>query len=98
MTTSAAAALRLPSELTHRQATACLAQLLQSVGSAAPGSALVVDAAPLRAFDTSALAVLLEFRREALAAGLGFALQGLPQALQGMAVLYGVDGLLNDAA
>ena len=69
MTTSAAAALRLPSELTHRQATACLAQLLQSVGSAAPGSALVVDAAPLRVFDTSALAVLLEFRREALAAG-----------------------------
>lgn len=98
MTTSAVAALRLPPELTHRQATACLAQLLQSVGSAAPGSALVVDAAPLRAFDTSALAVLLEFRREALAAGLGFAVQGLPQALQGMAGLYGVDGLLNDAA
>ena len=49
-------------------------------------------------FDTSALAVLLEFRREALAAGLGFAVQGLPQALQGMAGLYGVDGLLNDAA
>lgn len=98
MTTSAAAALRLPSELTHRQATACLAQLLQSVGGAAPGSALVVDAAPLRVFDTSALAVLLEFRREALAAGLGFAVQGLPLALQGMAGLYGVDGLLNDAA
>ena len=64
----------------------------------APGSALVVDAAPLRVFDTSALAVLLEFRREALAAGLRFAVQGLPQALQGMAGLYGVDGLLNDAA
>ena len=59
MTTSAAAALRLPSELTHRQATACLAQLLQSVGGAAPGSTLVVDAAPLRVFDTSALAVLI---------------------------------------
>ena len=70
--------------LTHRQATACLAQLLQSVGGAAPGSALVVDAAPLRVFDTSALAVLLEFRREALAARLRFAVQGLPQALQGM--------------
>ncbi len=98
MTIYAAAALRLPSALTQRQTTACLAQLLQSVGSAAPGSALVVDAAPLRMFDTSALAVLLEFRREALAAGLGFAVQGLPLALQGMAGLYGVDGLLNDAA
>ncbi len=98
MTTSAPAALRLPTELTHRQATACLRQLLRSMRAVSAGSALVVDAAPLQVFDTSALAVLLEFRREALAAGRGFAVQGLPQALQGMAGLYGVDGLLAKAA
>ncbi len=97
MTTTAPAALRLPAELTHRQATACLAQLLQSLKGASPGSALVVDAAPLQVFDTSALAVLLEFRREALASGLEFGVQGLPGALVGMAGLYGVDGLLNHA-
>ena len=98
MTTSAAAALRLPSELTHRQATACLAQLLQSVGGAAPGSALVVDAAPLRVFDTSALAVLLECRREALTRRKTFAVQGLPAALRSMAGLYGVGLLLAPAS
>ena len=94
MTTSAAAALRLPSELTHRQATACLAQLLQSVGGAAPGSTLVVDAAPLRVFDTSALAVLLECRREALALGKSFAVSQLPARLRELATLYGVSELL----
>lgn len=97
MTTTPPAALRLPAELTHRQATACLAQLLQSLKGALPGSAVVVDAAPLQVFDTSALAVLLEFRREALASGLGFGVQGLPGALAGMAGLYGVDGLLPPA-
>ena len=35
---------------------------------------------------------------QALAAGLVLDVLGLPQALQGMAGLYGVDGLLNDAA
>ena len=89
--------LVLPPELTHRQATACLQMLLQGL-RVHRESGVVVDASAMTVFDSSALAVLLEFRREALAAGLRFAVQGLPQALQGMAGLYGVDGLLNDAA
>lgn len=97
MTTTAPTALTLPAELTHRQATACLAQLVRALSGAAPGSALVVDASALQVFDTSALAVLLEFRREALERGLRFGLQGLPVALAGMAGLYGVDGLLLPA-
>lgn len=95
--TPASSALRLPSELTHRQATACLAQLLQSLRAVSGGGAAVVDASALQVFDTSALAVLLEFRREALAAGVSFGVQGLPAALQGMAGLYGVDALLQVA-
>jgi phospholipid transport system transporter-binding protein len=57
----------------------------------------VVDAAPLRVFDSSALAVLLEFRREALAARLRCR-AGPAAGAAGHGGLYGVDGLLNDAA
>ena len=49
----------------------------------------------LRVFDTSALAVLLECRREALALGKLFRVQGLPESLMGMAGVYGVDQLMD---
>jgi phospholipid transport system transporter-binding protein len=49
-------------------------------------------------FDTSALAVLLECRREVLADGKAFVVKGLPPALVGMAGLYGVDALLQAAS
>ncbi len=89
--------LVLPAELTHRQATACLGMLMQGL-KVHRESALVVDAHALAVFDTSALAVLLECRREALSEGKTFAVQGLPKALMGMAGLYGVDGLLAPQA
>jgi len=57
-----------------------------------------VDASALTTFDTSALAVLLECRREALGENKSFAVKDLPQALVGMSKLYGVDGLLPAAA
>lgn len=56
---------------------------------------VVIDAGALAVFDTSALAVLLECRRAVLDEGRSFAVQGLPQALAGMAGLYGVDDLLG---
>lgn len=56
---------------------------------------VVIDAGALAVFDTSALAVLLECRRAVLDGGRSFAVQGLPQALVGMAGLYGVDDLLG---
>ncbi len=85
--------LILPPELTHRQASACLRLLLQGL-QALQGPRLVVDAGPLAVFDSSALAVLLECRREALNRGKDFAVKGLPAGLASMADLYGVDGLL----
>ena len=85
--------LVLPSELTHRQASGTLAMLLQGQ-RADHGPQIVVDAGALQVFDSSALAVLLECRREALAERKAFAVKGLPAALAGMAALYGVDGLL----
>ena len=55
------------------------------------------DASALQVFDSSALAVLLECRRHALAAGKTFAVHALPPALAGMATLYGVAELLAAA-
>ena len=89
--------LVLPAELTHRQATACLHMLLQGLKAhREPG--VVVDAKALTVFDTSALAVLLECRREALTRRKTFAVQGLPAALRSMAGLYGVGLLLTPAS
>jgi phospholipid transport system transporter-binding protein len=88
--------LVLPPELTHRHATACLGMLMQGLKVHREPD-VVVDAHALMAFDTSALAVLLECRREALSLGKSFAVQGLPAGLVGMAGLYGVNTLLAPA-
>ena len=94
---AAAPHLVLPPELTHRQATACLHMLLQGL-RVHQGSAVVVDANALAVFDSSALAVLLECRREAVSVRKTFAVQGLPPALRRMAGLYGVGTLLPPTA
>lgn len=103
----------LPAELTHRQARQTLEALQQQLrsakghrtnqtdgtnGSSHGASAWLVDASALQVFDSSALAVLLECRRSALAAGQGFAVRGLPTALAGLAALYGVADMLPAAA
>ena len=89
--------LVLPAELTHRQATACLHMMLQGLKvHREPG--VVVDASALAVFDSSALAVLLECRREALVLRKTFAVRGLPTALRSLAGLYGVGLLLTPAA
>ncbi len=88
-----AARLQLPAELTHAQARAC-AQTLSAQIAAASEVRLDVDASALVSFDSSALAVLLECRRAALAAGKLLAVAGLPAGLQSMARLYGVQALL----
>lgn len=88
--------LVLPPALTHHQATACLHMLMQGL-RVHRDTTVVVDATALKAFDTSALAVLLECRREAVSVGKTFAVQGLPAALRGMAGLYGVGELLLPA-
>ena len=87
--------LRLPTELTHDLATACLTQLVAGVG--AETSPVVVDAKPLQRFDSSALAVLLELRRTCLRSGKTLVVQGLPRHLGDLATLYGIEGLLPTA-
>jgi len=93
--TPAAAAqqtLVLPTELTHAQAQACLRMLTQGLK---PGPLPVVaDASALSIFDSSALAVLLACRREALSLGRAFTVRGLHPRLAGLARLYGIAELL----
>ncbi|GAA4329115.1 STAS domain-containing protein [Variovorax defluvii] len=88
--------LVLPPKLTHDEAPACVLMLRQGLAGQAPSST-VVDASALEQFDSSALAVLLECRRESSALGRGFAVKGLPPRLRELASLYGVAGLLPAA-
>ena len=89
--------LVLPAELTHAQATACCRMLAQALRSE-PGKLAIADASALLHFDSSALAVLLECRREALALGKTFAVSQLHPRLRALAALYGVGELLPEAA
>jgi phospholipid transport system transporter-binding protein len=88
--------LILPSEITHDKAAACCRMLAQGLRSQ-PEAAVVADASALERFDSSALAVLLECRREALALGKTLSVARLPAKLRELASLYGVAELLPAA-
>ena len=91
-----AAMLTLPAILTHDSAAGFIPKLKQAVGAQAPH--VVADASALQEFDSSALVVLLECRREALASGKTFSVQGLPARLRQLAGLYGVAELVPASA
>jgi phospholipid transport system transporter-binding protein len=88
--------LVLPTKLTHDEAPACMRMLQQGLKGQTDTST-VVDASALTQFDSSALAVLLECRRESSALGRGFAVKGLSPRLRELAALYGIAGLLPAA-
>jgi len=88
--------LVLPTRLTHDDAPACMQMLRQGLATQS-GSSTVIDAGALVQFDSSALAVLLECRREAIGLGRGFAVKGLAPRLRELATLYGIAGLLPAA-
>ena len=83
----------LPAVLTHELA-ALLEREIQSQVLAQPAE-LVVDAAALQEFDSSALALLLACRRESLAAGKKFSVRNLPARVEQLAGLYGIAGLIT---
>jgi phospholipid transport system transporter-binding protein len=85
-------ALKLPASVTIDETAALAAQLQAQVQA---GSGLLqVDASAVVASDSSTIALLLEARRQAEAAGRGFEVRGAPAKLVDLARLYGVDGLL----
>ena len=88
--------LTLPLALTHDTSAAFalgLAPLVQ-----AEAAEVVADASKLQTFDSSALAVLLACRREAIAVGKTFSVYGLPARLRQLAGLYGVAELIPQTA
>jgi phospholipid transport system transporter-binding protein len=85
--------LTLPAVLTHA-ASAAFARGLPQAMQSQPAE-VVADASALQQFDSSALAVLLECRRQAMAAGKAFAVHGAPARLLELADLYGVEALIS---
>ena len=62
--------------------------------SAAPAA---IDLSGVTEGDSSALSLLLEWRRDAARAGRAIRFEGLPRNLQSLAELYGVTELLGEA-
>jgi phospholipid transport system transporter-binding protein len=85
--------LLLPANVTAVEATDTLRLMAQALKNEAD-PIVMVDASNLRKFDSSALAVLLDCRRAAIAWGKPFALRNPPPKLAALARLYGVDELL----
>ena len=86
--------LRLPERLMLDDAPAALAALAEGLRGEGAAATATVDASGLLRFDSAALAVLLECRRVAQAAGRGFAVHGAPAKLVELARLYGLAALL----
>ena len=84
--------LTLPAVLTHAVAVRFLPEI--SGGMATDPDQVVVDAGALDQFDSSALALLLECRRQAMAAGKAFSVHGAPARLLQLAEVYGVAALI----
>jgi phospholipid transport system transporter-binding protein len=89
--------LLLPTRLTFAEANDTLRMLQQGLRNE-PGDRLVVDATGLQHFDSSALAVLLECERLALAGGKRFEVHQMPTKLRDLAGLYGIAELMPAAA
>jgi phospholipid transport system transporter-binding protein len=85
--------LVLPEQLTMQSAAQALLTLKREL-SRLSGPALAIDAKSLRVLDSSAVAVLLELRRELQTAGRSLSLRHPPQRLSDLVALYGVSELL----
>jgi phospholipid transport system transporter-binding protein len=87
------APLNFPQELTHDSAGDWLKSLVFAMKQDKTRQ-IIADASRLAHFDSSALAVLLACRREALAVGKSFGVAHMPDKLRQLAVVYGVSDLL----
>jgi len=88
--------LQLPMELTHARAQDWLKSLMVALRQEGE-SQITVDASRLTRFDSSALAVLLACRREALSAKKTFVVSHMPDQMRQLARVYGVSDLLQSA-
>lgn len=84
----------LPERLTLDTAVPTLDALKRTLATAT-GPVVTVDTGALQTFDSSAIAVLLELRRDLLAQGKTLHITSWPQQLQSLVALYGVGELLQ---
>jgi phospholipid transport system transporter-binding protein len=92
MSTAAVPAV-LPSQVTLANAGKTLVALKQALSQQA-GPVVMLDAASLSVFDSSAVAVLLELRRLLRAEGKTLQVHHWPRRLESLMGLYGVNELL----
>jgi phospholipid transport system transporter-binding protein len=85
--------VQLPETATLEQAAALAATLPAAL--AAESGPLRIDASALVSFDSSTVALLLQARRLAQAAGRGYEVVGAPPKLAELARLYGVEDLVS---
>lgn len=85
--------VELPEQLTLQGAAQTLLRLKPLLAQR-EGSVVVLDAARLRVFDTSAVAVLLELRNGLLAEQRVLQVRNMPERLRALVTLYGVAELL----
>ena len=78
--------------LTFSNATVALRAGLAAIA----GGTTVFDLASVKAVDSSAVAILLEWKRAAARGGKAMSYTNLPASLQSLATLYGVDEFLID--
>ena len=89
--------ISLPEQMKHADAQACLALVTTALKGASERALCVVDASAVARFDSSAIAVLLEARRQAQAGGQQLQVQNWPPALRRLAQVYGVAELFEHA-
>jgi phospholipid transport system transporter-binding protein len=90
----------LPATVTVQEVTTVLQRLSAVLDASAQarssaGAVLSLDTSALQHFDSSALALLLQLRRQAQTRGLRVELSGVPPRLTNLARLYGVADLLG---
>lgn len=94
MTDVVNAPVALPEQLTLSGAALTLQRLLATLGQPQGAQVVVLDAQPLKVFDTSAVAVLLALRSALIEQGRTLQVSAMPERLQALVTLYGVAELL----
>lgn len=90
--------LTLPERLTFTEASASVARLSAAAEKVDPSRPLSFDASGVRAFDSSAFAVVLEVTRMARPSGGRSIVRGAPSSMTTLARMYGVDELIEFAS
>jgi len=87
----------LPDKITHSEAELVFKRFKESLKAlTAPDlKTFVVDASDLKEFNSSALALLLAFKRQLQSKGLSLEVTHLPAQLHNLAKVYGVDMFLK---